>query len=269
MGQHISLQFDEELENARSQVLKMGGLVEDQLSQAVRALVESNAISASEVVANDYRVNALEVAIDEECTRIVARRQPIESDLRLVMTVIKTITDLERIGDEAKRVARMVTEDKHGTLNEEMRQELEHMGGLVRDMLRQVLDAFARLDVDRAIEVVHKDNKVDAKYGSITRQLITYMAEDPRSIPLILNALWAARSLERMGDRCQNIAEYIFYLVYGRDIRHTSVDEALAEVNAPKQNPALNTRLCRCQWPIQATEYSRRSWTRVGFPGPG
>lgn len=235
IGQHISRQFNEELENVRSQVLKMGGIVEDQLSRAVQALVETNAELAREVVQNDYRVNALEVAIDEECTRIVARRQPAASDLRLVMAVIKTINDLERIGDEAKRVARMVAEEMNGTLNQEMRQELEHMGSLVRDMLRQVLDAFARMDVDTAIEVVHNDSKVDSKYGSITRHVMTYMAQDPRSIPLMLNILWAARAMERMGDRCQNIAEYIFYLVHGRDIRHISVDDAVAEVVLEKK----------------------------------
>ena len=150
------------------------------------------------------------------------------------MAVIKTITDLERIGDEAKRVARMVAEEMNGTLNQEMRQELEHMGSLVGDMLRQVLDAFARMDVDTAIQVVHNDSKVDSKYGSITRHLMTYMAEDARAIPLMLNILWAARAMERIGDRCENIAEYIFYLVYGRDIRHISVDDAIAEV-APKK----------------------------------
>jgi len=237
IGQHISRQFNEELESVRSQVLKMGGLVEGQLAQAVQALVETNAELAREVVSNDYRVNAMEVAIDEECTRIVARRQPAASDLRLVMAVIKTITDLERIGDEAKRVARMVAEEMDGTLNEEVRQELDHMGGLVRGMLRQVLDAFARMDVDTAVEVVRYDSRVDAKYVSITRQLMTYMAEDQRAIPLILNLLWAARSLERMGDRCQNIAEYIFYLVHGRDIRHISVEDAMAEVGADKDEP--------------------------------
>ncbi len=230
IGQHISRQFNEELENVRSQVLKMGGLVEEQLAQAVKALVETDSALARQVVANDQRVNALEVAIDEECTRIVARRQPAASDLRLVMAVIKTITDLERIGDEAKRVARMVAEEMDGTLNQEVRQELDHMGGLVKDMLRQVLDSFARMDVDKAMEVVHSDSKVDAKFASITRQLMTYMAEDPRSIPLILNIMWATRAMERMGDRCENIAEYIFYLVHGRDIRHTSADNALAEV---------------------------------------
>jgi phosphate transport system protein len=238
ISHHISRQFNEELENVRSQVLKMGGVVEEQIGHAVQALVEMDCALARQVIAADNRVNAMDVAIDEECTLILARRQPAASDLRLVMAVIKTITDLERIGDEAKRVARMVVEEMQGTLNQEIRQELDHMGGLVKDMLRQVLDAFARLDVDTAVEVVHRDSKVDAKFASITRQLMTYMAEDPRSIPAILNIMWAARAMERMGDRCENIAEYIFYLVYGRDIRHTSVDEALAEVTTRQAEPA-------------------------------
>jgi phosphate transport system protein len=230
LGQHISRQFNQELEEVRSKVLKMGGIVEEQLGKAVRALVDGNAELASEVVTNDYLVNALEVEIDEECTRIVALRQPAASDLRLVMAVIKTITDLERIGDEAKRVAKMVVSELDGALKEEVRQELEHMGDLVREMLRLVLDAFARLDVDMAVRVVKGDNKVDSKYVSITRQLMTYMAEDPKSIPTILNILWAARAMERMGDRCGNIAEYIFYLVYGHDIRHIRLDDSVIDI---------------------------------------
>jgi phosphate transport system protein len=224
--QATSHKFDAELERVRSCVLRMGGLVEEQLSQAVQAMVEADIKLAREVVANDYRINAMEVAIDEECTRIVAERPPDTADLRLVMAVIKTITDLERIGDEAKRVARMVAEELNGTVNMEVRQELEHMGHLVRDMLRRVLDAFARTDVEMAMEVFELDKRVDSKYGSIIRQLMTYMAEDPRSIPFMLNLLWAIRSLERMGDRCQNIAEYIFYFVHGKDIRHIKKSKA-------------------------------------------
>lgn len=238
LGQHISRQFNEELEEVRSKVLQMGGIVEEQVGNAVRALVDGNATLAAEVVANDYRVNALEVEVDEECTRIVALRQPAASDLRLVMAVIKTITDLERIGDEAKRVGKMVEAELDGALDEEVRQELEHMGDLVRDMLRVVLDAFARTDVTTAVKVVKADNKVDAKYVSVTRQLMTYMAADTGSIPTILNILWAARAMERMGDRCCNIAEYIFYLVYGRDIRHISVDDAVAEIADSQFSPA-------------------------------
>lgn len=232
LGHHISQQFNEELEDIRNKVLEMGGIVEDQLGRAVKALVEGNTKLAKQVVEDDYRVNALEVEIDEECTRIVARRQPAASDLRLVMAVIKTITDLERIGDEAKRVARMVEEELNGAMAEDVRHELEHMGNLVRDMLRMVLDAFARTDVETAIEVVKFDNRVDVKYVSITRQLMTYMAQDPKNIPRVLNILWAARAMERMGDRCGNIAEYIFYLVHGKDIRHTAVDDAVTDIES-------------------------------------
>jgi phosphate transport system protein len=230
LGHHISRQFNEELEDIRNKVLQMGGIVEEQLGRAVKALVEGDTRLARQVVKDDYRVNSLEVDIDEECTRIVARRQPAASDLRLVMAVIKTITDLERIGDEAKRVARMVQEELNGTMAEDVRHELEHMGNLVREMLRMVLDAFARLDVETAVRVVKSDNRVDIKYVSITRQLMTYMAQDPKSIPRVLNILWAARAMERMGDRCGNIAEYIFYLVHGRDIRHTEVDDAVVNI---------------------------------------
>jgi phosphate transport system protein len=230
LGHHISRQFNEELEDIRNKVLQMGGIVEEQLGRAVKALVEGDTRLARQVVKDDYRVNSLEVDIDEECTRIVARRQPAASDLRLVMAVIKTITDLERIGDEAKRVARMVQEELNGAMAEDVRHELEHMGNLVREMLRMVLDAFARLDVETAVRVVKSDNRVDVKYVSITRQLMTYMAQDPKSIPRVLNILWAARAMERMGDRCGNIAEYIFYLVHGRDIRHTEVDDAVVNI---------------------------------------
>ena len=220
LGPHISQQFNAELEDIRNKVLEMGGIVEDQVGRAVKALVEGNTPLARQVVADDYRVNALEVEIDEECTRIVARRQPAASDLRLVMAVIKTISDLERIGDEAKRVAKMVEDELNGAMAEDVRNELEHMGDLVREMLRMVLDAFARTDVETAAQVVELDHRVDTKYVSITRQLMTYMAQDPKNIPRVLNILWAARSMERIGDRCVNIAEYIFYLVHGRDIRH-------------------------------------------------
>jgi phosphate transport system protein len=206
------------------------------LEKAIRALVEGDAQLASVVVENDYRVNMLEVEIDEECTRIVARRQPAATDLRLVMAVIKTITDLERIGDEVKRIAKMVKDELNGTLSEDVRNELEYMGDIVREMLRRILDAFARTDVETAVTVVESDKRVDAKYVSITRQLMTYMAQDPSTIPGVLDILWAARALERIGDRCENIAEYIFYLVKGRDIRHLSKDDELREMRKGSQN---------------------------------
>ena len=242
LGQHISQQFNEELEDVRNRVLQMGGIVEEQLGNAMKALVQGDITLAAEVLENDYRVNVAEVEIDEECTRIVARRQPAASDLRLVMAVIKTITDLERIGDEAKRIARMVKEELDGSLTEDVRQELDHMGELVREMLRRILDAFARTDVGAAVKVVKLDNRVDTKYVSITRQLMTYMAQDPKMIPRILDILWAARALERIGDRCENIAEYIFYLVKGRDIRHLSKEDELAEMTAKEEKKKKTTK---------------------------
>jgi phosphate transport system protein len=237
LSQHISQQFNEELEEVRSKVLQMGGIVEEQLQRAINALVAGDTELAHQVVGDDFKVNALEVEIDEECTRIVALRQPAASDLRLVMAVIKTITDLERIGDEAKRVAKMVVNEADGAMRSEVRQEIEHMGGLVRRQLRMVLDAFARTDVNTAIEVARGDAKVDDKYAAITRQLMTYMAEDPGTIPSVLSILWAARAMERMGDRCENIAEYVIYLVHGRDIRHTSFDEVIEELKSGDVSP--------------------------------
>jgi len=232
LNQHISQQYNEELEAVRGKVLQMGGVVEEQLANAVKALVDGDTGLAASVVKGDKRVNSLEVEIDDECTRIVARRQPAASDLRLVLAVIKTINDLERIGDEAKRVGKMVHEEMDGALEEEIRQELEHMGELVSAMLGKVLDAFARTDVETAAEVVRADKKVDVKYKVITRHLMTHMAQDASAIPAILNVLWAARALERIGDRCGNISEYVIYLVLGVNVRHTPLDDVLAEIRS-------------------------------------
>ena len=229
---HISRRFNKDIEDLRNTVLSMGGLVETQLSKAIAAIVSGDSELGLQVANDDYKVNNLEVEIDEECSRILATRAPAAGDLRLIVAIIKTITDLERIGDEAKRVARMVEEELNGAMAEDVRHELEHMGNLVREMLRMILDAFARLDVESAVRVVKADNRVDVKYVSITRQLMTYMAQDPKSIPRVLNILWAARAMERMGDRCGNIAEYIFYLVHGRDIRHTELDDAVIDIAA-------------------------------------
>ncbi len=232
LGQHISRRFNQELEDVRNNVLHMGGLVEEQLANAVKALVGAEAGLARQVIDGDSRVNLMEREIDEECTRIVARRQPAATDLRLVMAIIKTINDLERIGDEAKRVAKMSQSELDGSIQEGLRGELSHMGELVRGMLRQVLDAFARTDVDTAVEVVKADVRVDRKYKGIIEHLVTQMSADPDAIPALLNVLWAARSLERMGDRCKNIAEYVIYMVLGMDVRHIDLDDVLAEIES-------------------------------------
>ena len=224
INKHISGRFNQELENVRNHVLNIGGLVEQQLSSALDAVSRNDAELAQKVRQNDYKVNAMEVSIDDECTRIIARRQPAASDLRLVIAIAKTIADLERIGDEAERIAKVAL-DSFTKDQQDLLVNIENMGRQVLKMLHDVLDAFARMDVQRAFEVHKEDAKVDREYEAITRQIMTYMMEDPRSIPKIMDLVWSVRSLERIGDRCQNIAEYIIYFVNGKDIRHTSQED--------------------------------------------
>ncbi|WP_213610388.1 phosphate signaling complex protein PhoU [Pseudoalteromonas sp.] len=224
INKHISGRFNQELENVRNHVLSMGGLVEQQLNSALDAVSQNDAALAQKVRENDYKVNAMEVSIDEDCTRIIAKRQPAASDLRLVIAIAKTIADLERIGDEAKRIAKVAL-DSFTKDQQDLLVNIENMGRQVSKMLHDVLDAFARMDVQRAFEVHKEDAKVDREYEAITRQIMTYMMEDPRSIPKIMDLVWSVRSLERIGDRCQNIAEYVIYFVNGKDIRHISQED--------------------------------------------
>ncbi len=223
LGRHISGQFNTELDSIRNHVLVMGGLVEDQLTSAIEVLTSQDIEQANKIIEMDKSVNSMEVAIDESCTRIIAKRQPAASDLRLVMAIIKTITDLERIGDVAERVAKTVIENRNKKSPPLV--SMENLGRHTIKMLHDVLDAFARMDVDAAVKVYQEDAKVDREYESIIRELMTYMMEDPRSIPQVLNVLWCARALERVGDRCQNISEYIIYFVKGKDIRHINHDQ--------------------------------------------
>ncbi|MEX2163398.1 MAG: phosphate signaling complex protein PhoU [Sulfuricaulis sp.] len=227
---HISHQYNVELEEIRSHVLQMGGLVEQQIEQAMIALVKGDVALGEAVIMNDTKVNKLEVTIDEECNQIIARRQPAASDLRLVVAVIKTITDLERIGDEAEKIARMAVRLAGEERPKNNYAEIQVLGQHVRQMVHDALDAFARVDVESALLTAREDRKADQEYEGAIRQLITYMMEDPRTISRVLNVIWAARALERIGDHARNICEYIIYFVKGKDIRHTSLDQVAQEI---------------------------------------
>jgi phosphate transport system protein len=227
---HISHQFNAELEDIRSRVLQMGGLVEQQIGQAINALVSGDVALAQAVATEDYKVNKMEVTIDEECSQIIARRQPAASDLRLVVAVIKTITDLERIGDEAEKIARMAQRLAGEERPKNNYLEIQALGNHVRQMVHDALDAWARLDIEAALRVAREDKQVDNEYVGIMRQMITYMMEDPRTISRTLDVIWTARALERIGDHARNMCEYIIYLVKGKDVRHTSIEQIEKEV---------------------------------------
>lgn len=225
-SEHIFKQYDAELESVRAKVLEMGGLVEQQIVNALEALIKADPKLAKEVMDNDHRVNTLEVQIDEDCSHIIARRQPAAGDLRMIMMMVKTITDLERIGDEATKIARtaqkIYDEDR---MYKPRFNEIKAMVSLVREMLRTALDGFARLDVSKTVEVAKQDEQVDEQFRASMRQLITFMLEDPRTISMSLEVLFVAKAIERIGDHAKNIAEYVVYMVKGKDVRHISVQE--------------------------------------------
>jgi len=222
LTQHISRRYNKDIEDLRSKVLAMGGMVEAQLSRAITSVVQGDSELGLQVARDDYKVNDLEVSIDEECGRVLATRQPAAGDLRLIVAIIKTITDLERIGDEAEKIGFLASKLAGMDRPSDSYRELKTLGNHVAHMLRDAMNAFARLDVADALDVVREDEAVDQEYEAITRQCITFMMEDPRSIKRVMNVTWCARSLERIGDHAKNICEYVIYMVEGRDVRHTA-----------------------------------------------
>jgi len=230
LERHTSKQFDADLEDVRELVLAMGGLVEQQIADAVRSLITGEGGLGEEVVRGDREVNRMELEIDEQCTRILARRAPQAGDLRLIIAVAKTITDLERIGDEAEKIGRMATQLASYDRPKSAFRQIEMLGRHVREMLRDALDAFARLDSEAAVRVSQADTEVDREYEGVVRQCITYMMEDPRTIRHMLDVLWAVKALERIGDHATNIGEYVVYFVEGKDVRHIGLEAMEKEV---------------------------------------
>jgi phosphate transport system protein len=234
LSHHILSRFNADLEGARSAVLQMGGLVEQQLQNGIKALYSGDGRLGEEVARLDHKVNAMEVAIDDDCSRILATRNPTASDLRLIVAIIKTITDLERIGDEAEKLGHIAS--RLATLERptDRYREIKHIGEIVADMVHGALDAFARMDTEAALKVARRDRLVDEEYEAIQRQCITFMMEDPRSIRRALDVLWVTRALERIGDHAKNICEYVIFMVLGRDIRHLSIEDVEKQIEAAR-----------------------------------
>jgi phosphate transport system protein len=234
LSHHIHSRYNADLEGVRSGVLQMGGMVEQQVQNGVRAVVTGDSRLGEEVARLDHTINALEVAIDDDCSRILATRSPTASDLRLIVAVIKTITDLERIGDEAEKLGYAAARFASGDRQPDRYRELKHIGDLVSDMLHNALDAFARLDTEAALAVARRDKAIDEEYDAIQRQCITFMMEDPRAIRRTLDIMAVARALERIGDHAKNLCEYVVYMVLGKDIRHLALDEVERHVQAAR-----------------------------------
>lgn len=237
LSHHISRRFNEDLERVRTKVLAMGGFVEQQLAKSVIALIEGDSGMGEAVARDDYQVNKMEVSIDEECSRILATRSPTAGDLRVIVAIIKAITDLERMGDECEKIgyiaSRLATQERPA----DKYREIKHLGRVVQDMVHDSLDAFARMDADAALKVAHRDRFVDEEYEAIQRQSITFMMEDPRAIRRALDVMWIVRALERIGDHAKNMCEYVIYMVHGKDVRHTRLEDVELELRE-KSRPA-------------------------------
>ncbi|MBC7619027.1 MAG: phosphate signaling complex protein PhoU [Candidatus Saccharibacteria bacterium] len=223
---HLSTQFDSELTSVSAQVMELGGLVESQIRRAIYALSQFSVEVANEVTANEARVNAMEIEIDRDLSSIIARRQPTARDLRLLIAISKTTANLERVGDEAEKIARMVRSIiQSGSPRSLPSLELRIAADLASGLLNKALDAFARLDITAAVAILKEDDLIDAEFDGFVRKLITYMMEDPRMISPSLDLLFLAKAIERIGDHAKNIAEFIIYVVKGEDIRHSTMEK--------------------------------------------
>ena len=233
IGHHISEQFNKELEDVRNKVLAMGGLVEQQLELAIEALITSNVEQAELVIGQDSQIDILEVAIELECTQILALRQPTAFDLRLLLAVIKIVHELERIGNKAKRIAEMAVKLSSHT-NSMPKHDMDRMVELVKAMLDNALDAFARMSIEEIPAITERDQKVDREYENIVRLLITHMMEDPRNITRFLDVLTTVRALERVGDHARYICEHLVFMIKGENVRHLTQEELVDKINTPR-----------------------------------
>ena len=227
MDKHLSSQFDAELSGISTRVLEMGGLVEAQVAQAVQALTLFSTDIATQVIRIEERVNQMEMEVDRDLSSIIARRQPTARDLRLLIAISKTIGNLERVGDEAARIARTVQGLVSTGVSSRLRfpvGDVSHEASLATNLLRKSLDAFARLDTNQALEVIRQDNEIDREFDGLMRKLITYMMEDPRTISAAIDLVFVAKAIERVGDHAKNLAEQIIYIVKGTDVRHNPPD---------------------------------------------
>jgi len=233
IGEHTSKQFEADLDATCTRVLQMGGLVEAQIRGAIDGFAGGDKALLERVAQDDHRVNAYEVSIDEACAHLIARRQPAAVDLRLIMAISKIVTDLERIGDEAEKIARMSMRIHERNMQPSHRfPAIRHAAASVIEMLRKALDAFARRDAATATEVLAQDPAIDDEFRSILRQLITFMMEDPRTISTALEIVWVAKAIERIGDHAKNMSEQVIYIVKGTDVRHTAVEDVKREIGA-------------------------------------
>ncbi len=233
MDKHLSSQFDAELNDICTKLLEMGGLVENQLSTSLQALQTFDLSLAESVFAYEQQLNKLELEVDGECNNIIVRRQPTAKDLRLIMAISKTTTNLERAGDEAVKISKLIKRILEKSNVQIINfAELKVAGGLALDSLRRALDAFARLDVNAAIQIMHEDRAIDDEFRAFVRKLVTYMMEDPRIISSGLDFLFIGKAIERIGDHAKNIAEFVIYIVKGKDVRHQTMEN--------KQKHALN-----------------------------